>query len=46
MIVVEPVEEDEPVDDEWQGSINELASITKRQISELNKALSRKSDKM
>ena len=46
MIVIEPVEDEDYENEEWQGSIKELSNITQRQINELKNALNKKSDKM
>ena len=45
MIVIRPLNE-EGDDDSWQGSVNQITSITKRQNNDLEKRISKKTDKL
>ena len=45
MVVITPVDEENDEDD-WQGSVNQIARITKLQNDELEKRISKKTDKL
>lgn len=45
MVIVKPVDEEKDEDD-WQGSVNQIARITKMQNNELEKRICKKTDKL
>ena len=45
MVVIHPIDEEKDEDD-WQGSVNQIARITKLQNDELEKRISKKTDKL
>ena len=45
MIVIRPLNE-EGDDDSWQGSVNQITGITKRQNNDLEKRIGKKTDKL
>ena len=46
MVVVEPTEEDAGESEAWQGTINQLTRITKKEMLQLQQRLNKKTDKL
>ena len=46
MVVIEPVKDSDLEDDTWRGTINEIASITKKQITELRNNLNKRTERL
>ena len=44
MIVIEPIQDENFEEENWQGTINELTHITEKQIATLKKGLDKRSD--
>ena len=44
--LMEPVKDEDQLDDEWQGSINEITKITRKQTVEQSRDLARRQDRL
>jgi len=45
LVVVRPAESDDYVNDTWQGTVNQIATITRKQVSNLQSDLVKRMDK-